>query len=168
LPQAAVAALAAPTVESNGEAHTDGELADSFTDENTFDAAATTAATSNKSSSPRPFPKMQLVKDLDLRPTDKQHLKALLDEKKPKGQNEKIALCVYWLRRVLEIDGVTPNHVYTCMDDVKIRIPNDLPQTLRNISNRNGWIDTTNSNAIEITTKGANLIQHDLPRNNGS
>ncbi len=147
--------------ESNGDTEEDA-----LHDRSAVDADETeTIPSTVKASAPRPFPKMQIVKDLDLRATGKTHLKALLDEKRPKTQNEKITLCLYYLRRVLEIDNVTANHIYTCMDDAKIRVPNDLPQTIRNIAAQKGWVDCANSSALEITTKGVNLVQHDLPNN---
>ncbi len=167
LPANPLNSLAAPAVEANGDPQKglfedDGELVD---DGNIIDAASTPAApvAPSKPRSPAVFPKMQLDKNLDLRPAGKQHLKALMDEKQPKGQNEKIALCVYYLRQVLEVENVGPYQVFTCMDDVGIRVPNDLPKTIRNIAKANGWIDAANINALEIATKGINLVKHDLP-----
>ncbi len=90
------------------------------------------------------------------------HLKTLLDKTSPKTQNEKITVCLYYLRRILGIENVTAHHIYTCMDDARIRVPNDLPQTIRNIAKEKGWIDAKNSAALEITTKGVNLVKHDL------
>jgi hypothetical protein len=121
------------------------------------------------SSTPRPKrkpPTMSLVKNLDLRPAGKQSLREFVAEKKPKQQNSRIAVVVYYLCKVLEIKGVTANHVYTGCRDIEMRTPVDLPQTMRVIAFKNGWIETSNAEDIKITTAGENHVLHDLPRPN--
>lgn len=120
--------------------------------------------TANGSKPKRKPPTLQLVKDLDLRPENKTSLRDFYAEKQPKTQHEQMAVFVYYLCNILEMNGVTPNHVFTCFDNVGKRPPNDLPQILRNCARKEGWIDTKDSSAIKIETMGVNMVKHDLPR----
>ena len=115
-------------------------------------------------------PVMSIVKDLDLHPQGKQSLRDFYAAKAPKTQLEQIAVAVYYLERVLEQVRVTANHVYTCFRDINsanppapIKMPNDLPQTLRNCAFKKGWVDVTDSDNIKITQRGLNAVEQDLP-----
>ena len=112
----------------------------------------------------RKLPVMSLVKNLDFCPEGKPDLKAFYAEKQPKTQLEEIAVFVFYLRQVLGIEGVTPNHVFTCFDETGARTPNDTPQIIRNTGARKGWVDVSAS-GIEITTRGITFVKHDLPAN---
>lgn len=125
-------------------------------------ATATPAA---KSKPKRKTPTMTLVKDLVLRPDGKQSLKEFYGEKDPQSQNEKLAVFVYYLRLELELEGVTPNHIYTCYDEVGVRSPVDLPAAIRNTAHKKGWIDSSKSEAIDIAERGKDVVKHGFPRN---
>ena len=114
--------------------------------------------------SPRKIPKMSLVKDLDLRPEDRQSLRDFHSSKNPSGQKENIAVFVYYLTKTLEIEGITPHHVFTCFKDVRVRTPRDLPQAIRETASRNGWVDSSDGDDIKITNHGENFVEHDLPK----
>jgi hypothetical protein len=103
------------------------------------------------------------VKDLDLVPKGKKPFKAFVEEKKSANQSEKITVCLYYLCRILELPGVTANHVYTCLKDIGAKTPNDLPQTMRTIAKQNGYIDASNGKDLKITNSGDNLIEQSLP-----
>lgn len=119
-------------------------------------------------SSKRKIPKMQLIKDLDLRPDGKKSLGEFYGEKAPKTQADQIAVHVYYLRKILELEEVTSHHVYTCFKEVSVKVPNDLPQIIRNTANKKGTVDTSDANCIRITTIGENLVEHDLPKKTSS
>jgi hypothetical protein len=112
----------------------------------------------------RKLPALSVVKDLDLHPDGQQSFRDLYAEKEPKTQFDQIVVAVYYLHRILERNGITPNHVYTCFKDVNAKVPNDLPQIIRNCAAKNGWLDITDSNNIKITQPGENAVDHDLPR----
>ncbi len=118
--------------------------------------------------SPRKTPTMSLVKDLDLRPEDKESLREFHSSKAPVGQKENIVIFVYYLTKILEIEGVTPNHIFTCFKDVRVRTPKDLPQAIRNTASKNGWVDSSDGENIKIANHGENFIEHDLPKNSSA
>ncbi len=115
--------------------------------------------------SKRKPPVLSLIKDMDLHPDNAESLRDFYDSKQPKSQYEQIATFVYYMRKILELDGITPNHVFTCFKDVQQRPPIDLPQIIRNCAAKKGWVDTSRKDGIDITTSGENLLDHDLPRN---
>ena len=114
--------------------------------------------------SPRKIPTMSLVKDLDLRPENKESLRDFHSSKKPDSQKEHIAVFVYYLTKILEIESVTPNHIYTCFKDVGVRTPKDIPQAIRNTASKNGWVDSSDGENIKMANHGENLVEHDLPK----
>jgi hypothetical protein len=108
-----------------------------------------------------------IVKDINLRPDGKKSLKDFAGEKNPKTHMEKCALSVYYLSRVLDITEISINHIYTCYKQMGWKLP-DLYNVIALTASRKGWIDTSNMNAISITTIGKNLIEHDLPSSSTS
>jgi len=68
------------------------------------------------------------------------------------------------LKRILNESSVGFSHVFTCFKDVGERVPDDLPQTCRNAASQKGWIDTATQDDLNITTRGENLVDHDLPK----
>ena len=117
----------------------------------------------NSSGKKRKPPKMSLVKDLDFRPEGKESFAEFVQKKKPSTQNDKVVVSVYWMKTVLERGNLTFNHIYTCFDDAKFRIPNNLPQAVRNCAARKGWVEIID-NDIVVSTRGKNHVEHDLPK----
>ncbi len=118
-------------------------------------------SSSSKKSSSQAQP--QLVKDLNLRPSDKKTLNDFFEEKKPKGNIQNSAVMIYYLKQVLQLDEVTPDHVFTCYRELGLKIPAVLNQNLRDCaSSRYGYIDFT-KNQCNTNIKGINFIEQDLP-----
>jgi hypothetical protein len=106
----------------------------------------------------------QQIKDLNLRPSDKKTLKEIFDEKQPKGNIENSAVMVYYLEHVLDMQEITPNHVFTCYRELNLKIPAVLNQNLRDCaSSRYGYIDFAN-NQLKTSVRGINFVEQDLPK----
>ncbi|MBD2741961.1 hypothetical protein [Coleofasciculus sp. FACHB-1120] len=125
-----------------------------------------TANSKPKKSSSKP-PIMSIVKDLNLRPEDKLSFRDFYAQKQPSTQEQAITIAVYYLKRVLELDKVTPEHVFTCFKDVERKTPKHMPQSIRDTAKRRGWVDTSERGSIKITNHGENVVEHDLPASNG-
>ena len=121
----------------------------------------------SKKRSNRKPPVMSIVKDLDLKPDGNPAFCEFIAEKKPKDNQEFIVCAVYYLAHKVGQEGITPNHVYTCFKDASRRTPKDLPQTLRNVACRKGWVDSKKQDDIKITNVGDNYVEHDLPHSGG-
>lgn len=112
-------------------------------------------------------PTMTIVKDLNLQPEGEPSFRDFHSQKNPKTQEEAITVAVYYLKRVLELDKITPDHVFTCFKDVGLRTPKNMPQRIRETATRKGWVDTSERSNIKITNHGENLVEHDLPAAKG-
>ena len=113
---------------------------------------------------PKKPPQYAFVSDLNLRPDDKQHLKAFYAEKKPQDQMEQLAVIVFYLAKILEVQSIGANHLYTCFNEVEERVPKNILQSVNNTKARRGWLDAVDPFNIRITTGGENLVKHDLPK----
>ena len=109
-----------------------------------------------------------IVPELDLRPEGKQSFKEFFDEKKPKVGTQTYTLCVYYLERILNLKGITPNHVYTCMKDVGRKVPNNITNALSITASRAKTINTSNLLNITITVRGENMVEHDMGKGKSS
>lgn len=108
----------------------------------------------------------QFVKDLNLRPAGIKSLRDFYNEKKPSNQQDELTVVLYYLHRILEIEGITANHVYTGLKELSefgVRVPKDILQGFRNISNRHGRVDSSNYESLRMATPGDNYVEHDLP-----
>lgn len=107
---------------------------------------------------------VSLIKDLDLRPKGKTSFKDFYGEKRPSSAMDFNTVAIYYLKEVCQIDSVNPNHIYTCYKEVAQRPPAAFTQSLRDTANRNGYIDTSNTNDIKIPLRGKTFVEHDLPK----
>lgn len=106
------------------------------------------------------------VRELDLHPEGKESFRDFFSEKGPTNHQEAVTVAVYYLTMDLEIQGVTPDHVYTALKDVEAKIPKDILSAINNTSHRRNWIDSSNSNALKTTAQGNHFVEHDLPKRN--
>ena len=127
---------------------------------------------SRSKSRPKKTPSYSLVKELNLRPTDKDSLRDFYKEKKPTDQQQMVTVVLYYLHRVLETEKISTNHIYTGLKDVEARVPPDINQILRNTASRRGWVDSGDSDDLKMTVTGDNFVEQDLPakaqQNSGS
>jgi hypothetical protein len=107
---------------------------------------------------------LSIDRDLNLRPSGKPSCGEFYVQKSPKGQDENNAVFVYYLERVLGLSDVNADQVYTCYKEVKAKVPSDLRNSLHVTAARKGWISTEDSQDLKVTTRGENLVEHDLPR----
>jgi hypothetical protein len=104
------------------------------------------------------------VRDLNLRPNDKQSFKDFVAAKSPETNDERNALSIYWLTRIADLSGITVDHVYTCFKEAKWKVPPNLANSLAVTANRKGWINTEDTQDLQVIVRGENLVEHDLPR----
>jgi len=103
-----------------------------------------------------------IVKDLNLNPEGKSSFQDFVNSKKPKTEQEKCVIAVYYLQNELGIVNISVNHVFTCYKNAKWRIT-DIYNNLSLAASRKGWLDTSDMNNIKIAPHGENLINLDLP-----
>ncbi len=156
-PRTAFGSLPAPPPETDADVEGTSSASESVID--------VTIASSRASRKPiRKWPIMRLEKELNLHPKGKPPLKAFVADKNPTNQDERITVCVYYMCKILELTFITSHHVYTCLKHIGVRTPNDLPEALRKIASRKGYVDTTKGTDLKTTNTGNNLVEHELPR----
>jgi hypothetical protein len=133
--------------------------------DNALDAEDVLSSTAPKEPrAPKKVPVYQFVTNLNLRPEEQTSLKDFYAQKKPEDQQERFALIVFYMARELKMAGISANHIYTALQEVKQRVPTDILQICRNIKSRKGWIDPSDGDNVLITTQGENFVNHELPK----
>jgi hypothetical protein len=106
-----------------------------------------------------------LLKDLDLYSSNPK-LADFAADKAPSTVVEKAVLLVYWFVHHGNVSPVTIDMVYTGFKDRNWPVPSDLANTLQQAGTR-GLLDSRDRQNLLLTTKGENLLDHDLPRMKG-
>lgn len=105
-----------------------------------------------------------IAKDLDLSSkTGKKSLRDFYSEKGPANNMENNTVFIYYLEKTAKVEAINIDHVYTCYKNVKVVVPTALKQSLVDTSRRKGWIDTSSTEDMKITTPGENFIEFELP-----
>lgn len=127
--------------------------------------APKTKATKGKKAAARGIESHNLVTNLDLSGTDTvPSLKDFYKEKKPVPAQECNAVFIYYLKKMLKIENVGIDHVYTCYKAVGAKVPGRLYQSLLDTRKRQGWIITDNMDDLRIGTLGENFVEKGLPK----
>lgn len=102
-----------------------------------------------------------------MRPKGKKSLKDFVSEKKPKTNEERFAVIIYYLEKTLQQRAIDRNYIYTCFKELGVKFPLQIDPVLRNAARRKGWITTSNSSDLKMTVGGENFVEHDLPAADG-
>jgi RNA polymerase subunit RPABC4/transcription elongation factor Spt4 len=108
----------------------------------------------------------QIVPSLNLKPKDKKSLTDFYSEHSVKTNYEHNLLFIYYMNKIIEEQNITINHIYTCYKEVKVKVPNNIYQSLVDTKNHKRWIETKDMNNLIVTTGGENYIEHDMVKNN--
>ena len=104
-----------------------------------------------------------LLTSLNLRASGKKSLKDFIADYKKPSSEEKI-LYVYYLTNELNESNIGLDHIYTCIKEIGDKVPAYLKQTVTNVKNRKGWLDTSNYDDLKYTVQGMNHVEHDLEK----
>jgi hypothetical protein len=105
-----------------------------------------------------------IITNLNLKPKDKEHLKDFYGKYDSKNGYQRNLIFVYYLTKILKLNNITVNHVYSCYKDVAVKFPDNLYQNLIDTKNDKGWILTKNMDNLTVTTTGENYLEHTLPK----
>lgn len=121
-----------------------------------------TKSGSNGKSSKKSKTIISMDKTLNLSPNGKQSAAQFGAEKSPSNVIQKSVVAVYYLRDVLELEKVSVEGVFTFFKTLSWPVPADLKNTLQQ-AGTHGFLDTSDSQAIKLTSLGENLVEHELP-----
>jgi hypothetical protein len=79
----------------------------------------------------------------------------------PKNVEQKVTVCVYWLKHEAGVTPVTLSHVYTAFKTINWPIPADLANAIQRAGTKN-YVNSKNRDDIGLTTHGENLVEHQL------
>jgi len=105
---------------------------------------------------------LELVPNMDFRPSGKQALKDFLEKKSPKNDIEITLAAVHYMQHVMQLTKIGPAHVMTIFKDAGKPIPVDLKQTIRNIKKSKMWLNFTDIEDVRTTTQGDNFVEHEM------
>jgi len=115
-----------------------------------------------KSSKKGTSQKFQILKDLNLRPSDKAHLTDYVKEFEIKSNGDRIIVIVNYLKEVLKVEKVTIDHLYTAFFVLKCKIPTSFYQVVINTQSRSQWLDFEKVDDINLSTQGLNRVRLDI------
>ena len=107
---------------------------------------------------------LELVPDLNFRPSGKPALKDFLEVKNPTNDMQAVLVMVYYMQRTMEVTKIGPAHVMTAFKEAKRAIPVDLRQTIRNIKKSKMWLNFSDLDDIRTTTQGDNFVEHEMDK----
>jgi len=102
---------------------------------------------------------LKRLTNIDFVPKGKESLESFYKKFASKSDLERNLLFVFYLEEILEIKGITYDHIYTCYDSLDLNISENLQQTVRNTKSKKGWIETSDAANITVTIKGRNKIK---------
>lgn len=107
-----------------------------------------------------------IVKNLDLKGTGT--IPSFVDFCNDKDVSSAIkfnVISIYYLKKLLKIDSVDLNHIYTCYKEMKKPLPNNLKQSIYDTSGpKYGYIDASNLNNLKVPTSGERFVEHELTK----
>lgn len=101
----------------------------------------------------------KILSDIDFNPVGLDSLKVFYKKFPVKSDNERNLLFVYYLLEHLKVKKIQGDHIYTCYDEIGVRIPENITQSINNTKNRTKWIESVGLSTITITVKGRNKIK---------
>lgn len=103
--------------------------------------------------------KYKVLSDIDFHPSGEKKLDDFVQEYNPKNDSERNLLFTYYLSKILKIQKITLDHLFTCYDAMKYKLPENMLGSFNNTKTRTSWLTGDKSN-IEITTKGLNHFRN--------
>jgi hypothetical protein len=110
----------------------------------------------------RPAPK--LIRDLDLSPSGKKSFQHFIEEKRPKSNEDKYAVIVYYLQHELELNPVKLDHIFSVFRLTPgWKEPANILSGITTAASRKSTIDTGDLDDLKTTPQGRNFVEHELP-----
>lgn len=108
-------------------------------------------------------PKYEYLSSLNLKPENKQSLSDFYKQYSIKTNFEHNLLFVYYLEKILGEQNITISHIYTCYQEVQVKVPS-IYQSLSD--QKKVWVDIQDRKNLKVTVAGDNYIKYDMIKNN--
>jgi len=153
------AEAASPTAAPQ-ETQAPAEQATTNDDAATIGSSATRKARRNGSKSPKAAPQ---DRELELFPEGKTSFTDFATGKAPKNNDEKYAVAVWWLLRVLEVPVATVPQVVSCYMAAGWALPSDVANAASQ-ARKAGYLSNAKADDLKLGSLGINLVNSQLPR----
>lgn len=104
------------------------------------------------------------AKDIDLRPQGKMSFRDFVAEKQPTNNDERNVVAVHYLIDVIEMQSIGLPQILACYRDATWKLPSDIANALQITASAKGWVDSSDSSNILLTSSGRNTVEFDLPK----
>jgi hypothetical protein len=106
--------------------------------------------------------KFEVLKDLNLRPTDKISLLDYIKDFDVNSNSDKIIVIINYLKEILKLEKISIDHLYTAFFVLKYRIPASFYQVVVNTKSRSSLINFDKVDNIKLSTQGSNRVRLDI------
>ena len=89
-------------------------------------------------------------------------LKTFCNEKKPSNNFEHNLAFIYFLEKKKNVKNISEDHIFTCYRLMNKPVPGNLYQSLIDTRRRKMWIETDDTNDLNVTTIGENYVLHEM------
>jgi hypothetical protein len=130
------------------------------------DGQQNTSAGAKKKGKPKSQATPEYLHDLEAKlDSGKVKLKDFYGERYPTIGFEQNAIFVYFLEKILKVQNISVDHVFTCYKYLDQKPPSALRQSLIDTNNKKKWLNTSSMTDIKITAKGENVVLYELTEN---
>ncbi len=122
------------------------------------------SAPKSKRTSTKKKDSFTLLKDLDLtgKAVNDESFADFIKHKKFKSHVQFITISVYYLEKIMNLENITIDHVFTCYKNISKRPPDNLIQAFKDASGKRfGYIDFSNRENITIPHIGETHVEND-------
>lgn len=103
------------------------------------------------------------LRGYDMTPKGGVSFKDFVAEKQPNTNHDRNVVAAYYLKEVRGEARVTLDHVYSCYKEQGWREPVHFANNLALTAHRKGYLDTSNMDDIDLTPRGRNRVEQELP-----
>jgi len=105
--------------------------------------------------------------DLGLTETQRQEMRDFYESKKPKSQNDQVAVLMDWLKREGNKSTATWNDIFTAFRTVGVKSPAKISSVLGNMVGLS-WVKNVGGGQYALIHVGEDYVKFDLPKEKGT
>jgi hypothetical protein len=101
----------------------------------------------------------KVIERLDFTHTKGIHFKDFLNDYNLNTHSKKILAYIYFLKKSLNVEKVTLNHIYTAFVYLNVSVPKSLYQIISDLKNKFNWVEFDSTSNIQISETGVQMLK---------
>lgn len=93
-----------------------------------------------------------------------QSIKTFYEQFESLSNPECVTVFMYCLKKTLQVENVTADHIFTCYRLTNARVPKNLLQAIRDAKSKKFWVDHDNWEDLKINYMGEQAVEQDFAR----